>query len=147
MPVKGLKEVRNSLHKLIGEISGPMSEKALTEVLIDAAGFAALMTPIDTSNLINSQFRKVENVDGKVRGTLGYTAAYAAAVHEMSGKLKGQPRQDFGVTRAGESFGGGTGVGNYWDPDAEPGFLRKAFEDADAVSAITATIKRNMKLP
>lgn len=144
MPVKGLKEVRQQLKGTFGKIKGPMVGKALTEVLITAAGFAATMTPIDTSNLINSQYREINTKGKKVVGAIGYTAAYAAAVHGMSGKLKGLPRKDFGVTRAGESFGGGTGVGNYWDPDAEPGFLRKAFEDPDARAAIDEVMRRHM---
>lgn len=137
MPAKGLKEVRERLKKTFGEIKGPMAEKALTEVLITAAGFAATMTPIDTSNLINSQFRRITAGNSKASGMLGYTAAYAAAVHDKKGTLKGTntPREKSDPSR-----------GNVWDPDAEPGFLVKAFEDSDARSAIDATIKRNMKI-
>jgi hypothetical protein len=137
MAVKGLREVRNSLHKLMGEISGPMAEKALTEVMIVAGGYAATMTPIDTSNLINSQFRKISKSGTKVSAMLGYTAAYAAAVHDKKGTLLGSntPRSKSDPSR-----------GNVWDPDAEPGFLRKAFEDADARADIDATIARNMTI-
>lgn len=137
MPVKGLREVRQSLKRITGEISGPMAEKALTEVMIVAAGYAATMTPIDTSNLINSQFRQITNSGSKVSAMLGYTAAYAAAVHDAKGTLKGTntPRSATDPSR-----------GNVWDPDAEPEFLRKAFEDSDARRDIDATIERHMKL-
>lgn len=137
MPVKGLKEVRQQLKKTFGNIAGPLTEKALTEVLITAAGFAATMTPIDTSNLINSQFRKVSATTNKLTGMIGYTAAYAAAVHDKKGTLQGKavPRDKNDPSR-----------GNFWDPDAEPGFLRKAFEDADAKAAIDDVMKRHMKL-
>ncbi len=138
MPVKGLKEVRERFKSVIGEISGPMAEKALLEVMITAAGFAATMTPIDTSNLINSQFRRIEHHGKQVSALLGYTAAYAAAVHDKKGTTLGKniPRSTSDPSR-----------GNFWDPDAEPGFLRKAFEEPDARADIDAVVARYMKLP
>lgn len=142
MPIRGINEVRDKLRNLEKGVIHPKAVKAVTEVMIVAAGYAASLTPIDTSNLINSQYREIKLSGRKIIGTIGYTASYAAAVHEMSGKLKGKPRAMFG--NAG--FGGGTGVGNYWDPDAEPGFLRKAFENADARAAIDDVIKRNMEI-
>ena len=137
MPVKGLKEVRQSIRKAFVDISGPRTEKTLTEVLITAAAFAATMTPIDTSNLINSQYRKITAYGTRVVGAIGYTAAYAAAVHDAPGTLKGTntPRSTSDPSR-----------GNFWDPDGEPEFLRKAFEDTDARAAIDAVIKRGMKI-
>jgi len=137
MPVRGLKEVRAQLKKVFGDISGPRVEKTLTEVLIIASGYAATMTPIDTSNLINSQYRKITAYGNRVVGAIGYTAAYAAAVHDKPGTLLGTntPRSKSDPSR-----------GNVWDPDAEPEFLRKAFEDSDAKSDIDAAIKRGMKV-
>lgn len=137
MPVRGLKEVRQQLHRLMGEISGPMAEKALTEVMIVAGGFAATMTPIDTSNLINSQFRQISKSGSKVSAMLGYTAAYAAAVHDKKGTTVGKnvPRDRNNPSR-----------GNFWDPDAEPEFLAKAFEEPDARADIDAVVERYMKL-
>lgn len=138
MPAKGMKEVREQLKSVIGEISGPMAEKALLEVMIVASGFAATMTPIDTSNLINSQFRRVNKTSNGVTSMLGYTAAYAAAVHDKKGTTLGKniPRANNDPSR-----------GNFWDPDAEPGFLRKAFEEPDARADIDAVVARYMKLP
>lgn len=137
MPVYGIKAVRTQLKKVFGDISGPRVEKTLTEVLIIASGYAATMTPIDTSNLINSQYRKITAYGNRVVGAIGYTAAYAAAVHDKPGTLLGTntPRSKSDPSR-----------GNVWDPDAEPEFLRKAFEDSDARSDIDAAIKRGMKV-
>lgn len=137
MPVTGLKEVRQRLKKELANISGTLPEKTLLEVLIVASGFAATMTPIDTSNLINSQFRRVETSGTKVKGVMGYTAAYAAAVHDKPGTLLGTntPRSKSDPSR-----------GNVWDPNAEPEFLRKAFEDEDARADIDAVVKRRMKV-
>lgn len=137
MPVKGLKEVRQAVRKAFVDISGPRAEKTLTEVLQTAAAFAATMTPIDTSNLINSQYRKITAYGTRVVGAIGYTAAYAAAVHDAKGTLLGTntPRSKSDPSR-----------GNFWDKDGEPEFLRKAFEDSDARAAIDAVIKRGMKI-
>ncbi|EGD1379553.1 hypothetical protein IAW16_003716 [Salmonella enterica] len=145
MPVKGIKRVQMNTRKVLAEIAGPRTERVLTEVMIVGSSHAALLTPIDTTTLINSQYKKLEPMPGGMQGKVGYTAAYAAAVHGMSGKLKGQPREHFGRTRAGKEFGGGTGKGNYWDPDAEPGFLTKGFE-RDGLNEIKAIIKQGYKV-
>ena len=92
------------------------AQRGMTQALILGASEAASMTPIDTSTLINSQFKDVRKEGTAIVGTVGYTAEYALAVHEASGKRKGQPRE--------------SGRGNYWDPDAEPKFLAKGFENA-----------------
>lgn len=137
MAVKGIERVKRNYKRTVERIAGPVSEGAIYAVLSQGGAMAATMTPMDTSTLINSQYAPQISVQGgKVKGQIGYTADYASAVHEAPGKLKGQPRADFGRTgvhsdygpRVPVAFGGGTGVGNYWDPNAEPGFLTKGFE-------------------
>lgn len=145
MPLKGVKQAKAATKKLVGRIAGDLTERTVTEILIIGAGYAALLTPVDTSLLKNSQYRQVTHVFGATFGRVGYTAAYAAAVNAASGKLKGKPRADFGTTRAGQAFGGGTGVGTYWAPGGEPDFLRKGFE-RDGKDDIKAAIKRGMAL-
>lgn len=137
--------VRRKLKALTEKITGPMSEKTLTQALIVGGMYADLLTPQDTGNLLRSRYREVIKVGNGWVGQYGYTAAYAAAVHGMSGKLDGKPRADFGVTRAGKSFGGGTGKGNYWDPNAEPEFLTKGFE-RDGLDKIKAIIIKGMQV-
>lgn len=129
MSVKGIEKVKRGYRVHVGTIAGQKTESAVYNVLTTGAGYADMMTPVDTGNLINSRYTpRIEGVEGKVSGRVGYTAAYAAAVHYAPGKLKGQPRAHFGATRAGQRFGGGTGVGEYWDPMGEPKFLEKGFE-------------------
>ena len=137
MAINGLDQVRRALAKEAMEIAQKKSRKAVTEVLITAAGFAATMTPIDTSNLINSQFREVSVDEGSVMGMLGYTAAYAAAVHDAKGTLLGK-----NVLRDKNDPSRGV----VWAPDGEPEFLRKSFEVPDAVAAIKQIVDRNMKI-
>lgn len=128
MKVKGQKEVVSRLNKFIDDTQGKKAARAAYMALDVIAVDAAIMTPVDTSTLINSQYRQLDVQAGKVIGKIGYTAEYALAVHSASGKLKGKPRADFGVTRDGKAFGGGTKTGNYWDPHGEPQFLTKALD-------------------
>lgn len=132
MPVRGLEEAKRNTKALIGRIEGELSERTMTEVLIIGSGYASLMTPVDTSVLINSQYRHLQPTPQGLRGQVGYTAAYAAAVNAASGKLKGQARPG--------------NRGTYWAPGGEPDFLKRGFEDPEARAAIDAAVKRGMAL-
>lgn len=115
MPVKGIERVKKQYKEKVQKISGELSYRSVYEILVTGAGAAGTMVPIETSNLINSQYAPQIQVDkGQVSGHIGYTANYAAAVHEAPGKLMGLPRA--------------SGKGNYWDPAGEPKFLEKGFE-------------------
>ncbi|WP_322997953.1 hypothetical protein [Castellaniella sp.] len=115
MPVKGISRVKRNLRIKLQEIDSGRTNAAVYAVLSQGAAAAAVRTPIDTSNLINSQYApQISHSAGRTSGTVGYTASYASAVHDAPGKLAGQPRAN--------------GNGNYWDPNAEPGFLTKGFE-------------------
>lgn len=129
MPVRGLDSAIRRTNEISRNIAEVRAERGVTAALITGQAFASMLTPVDTSFLINSQYRSVKTENGKVVGAVGYTALYAAAVHAMSGKLKGKPRGHFGKTKDGIEFGGGTGNGRYWDPSAEPGFLTKGFDE------------------
>src|SRR5690606_41963135 len=97
-------------------------------------GYAVTLPPMLPGNLLQSSYREVKPVGNAFRARLGFTANYAAAVHVMPGTLKGQPRHPTDPSR-----------GDFWDPDAEPEFLTKAFE-RDGRADINATFKRYMKL-
>ncbi|EPZ2436646.1 HK97 gp10 family phage protein [Providencia hangzhouensis] len=62
--------------------------RAMQRFLIDAGAQAAVYTPIDTSTLINSQFRTVTVNGTRVTGRIGYSASYAAYVHDPKVKQK-----------------------------------------------------------
>lgn len=137
MPAKGMKALQEKIKKQLESVGGSKPERTIREVLITASGYAATMTPIDTANLINSQYVTVTKEGDKVIGTLGYTANYSAAVHDAKGVLLGK-----NVLRSKKKPSRGV----VWAPGAEPEFLRKAFEDADAKADIDAIIKRGMQL-
>ena len=60
--------------------------RGVTQALILGASEASVMTPIDTSTLLNSQFRNVTKDGSKIVGTVGYTAEYAKYVHDPNVK-------------------------------------------------------------
>lgn len=121
--VTGLDAANDKLTAELRKV-GRLSERFVTKALISVSANTAPMVPIDTSFLINSEYRKVTDRFGGFEGELGYGANYAPYVHEAPGTLKGEPRAN--------------GNGDYWDPDGEPQFLAKgvdAFiaEDMDAI--------------
>jgi hypothetical protein len=93
--------------------------RGMTQALVLGASEASVLTPIDTSTLLNSQYRNVRPDGAAVRGTVGYTAEYAAAVHSPDRPQK--------FRRA----------------SAEKEFLRKGFERAEP--NIRAVIKGAIK--
>ncbi|MBS3018542.1 hypothetical protein DJFAAGMI_01274 [Comamonas sp. PE63] len=56
--------------------------RGMTQALVLGASEASVLTPIDTSTLLNSQYRRVETEAHKVVGRVGYTAVYAEPVHD-----------------------------------------------------------------
>ena len=91
----------------------------VTQALILGASEASVMTPIDTSMLLNSQFRNVAKEGSKIVGTVGYTAEYAADVHDPNIKQR------------------------FRRSTARKEFLRKGFEEAEPNirAVITGAIK------
>lgn len=129
MPVRGINQVRVNIKRAFDDIEQKRTEAAVYAVLSEGAALAQTKVPMDTGTLANSQYAPIIDVmPGKVAGTVGYTAAYAGAVHEMEGTLKGQPRDP-----------NNPGRGDFWDPNAEPEFLTKGFEELKP--AIPAILK------
>ena len=93
--------------------------RGVTQALILGASEASVMTPIDTSTLLNSQFRNVTKEGSKIVGTVGYTAEYARYVHDPNVKQK------------------------FRRSTAEKEFLRKGFEESEPniLAVITGAIK------
>lgn len=126
--VRGISECRRNTQAFVNDVER-RAVRAVTAGLIVGASHAARYTPIDTSTLINSQYRDVRVNGVMITGRVGYSANYAVYVHEASGKLKGEPRN--------------SGSGNYWDPNAKPKFLQAGFEEAK--QEIDEAIKREMR--
>lgn len=56
--------------------------RGITQALVLGASEASVLTPIDTSTLLNSQYRSLDKQGPKLIGSVGYTAAYALPVHD-----------------------------------------------------------------
>lgn len=98
--------ITNNLGRFIERIDDK-AQRGMTQALILGASEAAALTPIDTSTLINSQFRQVVKEGGAVVGRVGYTADYALPVHDPA-----NPQ-------------------NFRRAAAEKEFLKKGFERAE----------------
>lgn len=131
MAIKGIKRVHMNLTQALQNVAIDKTESVLSAVLDAGANNAALITPVKSSVLINSQYKRIEKSTTGIVGRVGYTANYAAAVNAATGKLKGKPRSG--------------GDGNYWDPSGEPDFLWKGFE-RDGLNEIKAIIREGYKV-
>lgn len=119
MAIKGGNRVRANMSRTLRNIAGPKTNKVVTEILIIGEGYAVNLTPVDTSNLINSRYRRVQNSATGTIGLVGYTANYAAYVHD------GGPK-------------------NWQKSGAEDLYLKKAFE-RDGLPDIQAHLRRSYK--
>lgn len=106
--VRGISQAKVRLNRLIEDITGRKVARAIQSALIIGSSQAALYTPIDTSTLINSQFREIMIKGVLVTGRVGYSANYALSVHDPNVKQK------------------------FRRSTAEKEFLRKGFDDMRA---------------
>jgi len=112
--IDGMEETSRNLRKALERIGGPLTERFVTEMLIAAGARAASYTPVATSALINSQYRKTWQAQKSWIGELGYGAEYAKYVHDAEGTLQGANE-----SRSPER------LGTVWGPNGEPKFLEK----------------------
>lgn len=118
--VTGIRESQAKLNALIGDIQGRKAVRALQSAMIIGGSQAALYTPIDTSTLINSQFRELVVSGTRLTGRVGYTANYATYVHDPN---------------VNQTFRRAT---------AKKEFLKEGFEETRA--QIDAAVKKEMSL-
>lgn len=118
--VTGISKAKKNLDALIGNIQGRKAVRAIQSALIIGSAQAAIYTPIDTSTLINSQFRDISVRGDRLTGRVGYSANYAIYVHDPN---------------VPQTFRRST---------AQKEFLTKGF--ADSRSDIDAAIRKEMSL-
>lgn len=137
--IRGVQNVTRNMKRIINDIQGRKIVRALQSALLIGGLRAAYYTPIDSSTLINSQFREIINKGVIITGRIGYSANYAAYVHEAPGKHLGKntPRP----VKKGEAPGS---RGNIWDNTGKPKFLTAGFEEER--SAIDAVVAKELSL-
>lgn len=112
------KRITNNLPQFTATMQA-RAARGMTQALILGASEASVLTPIDTSTLLNSQFRNVSKEGDRIRGTIGYTANYAVPVHDPAVKQ------------------------NFRRATAQKEFLRKGVENAEP--NIRAVLKGSIK--
>jgi len=80
--VKGISAAKRNLDAIIDNVQGRKVVRALQTVMIIGSSQAAVYTPIDTSTLLNSQYRELSVNGTRVTGRVGYSANYAVYVHD-----------------------------------------------------------------
>lgn len=80
--IRGIAEVSANINALVGNITGRKITRAIQAAMLIGGAQATLFTPIDTSTLINSQFREITVNGTRVTGRVGYSANYAVFVHD-----------------------------------------------------------------
>lgn len=80
-------KITNRLPQFVAERQH-LAARGMTQALVLGAAEASVMTPVDTSTLLNSQYRDVRKEGDAIVGTVGYTAAYALAVHDPANPQK-----------------------------------------------------------
>lgn len=118
--VSGVRQSQAKLNALINDIQGRKAVRALQSAMLIGGAQAALYTPIDTSTLINSQFREIVVKGTRITARVGYSANYAALVHDPTVKQK------------------------FRRSTAKKEFLKEGFEETR--SQIDAVVKKEMAL-
>ncbi|KGB01031.1 hypothetical protein DR73_534 [Enterobacteriaceae bacterium ATCC 29904] len=118
--IRGISQAKANLDRFIDDVQGRRAIRAIQSALIIGGAQAALYTPIDTSTLINSQYREVSASGTRLTGRVGYTANYAVYVHDPN-----IPQ-------------------NFRRSTARKEFLTKGFEDTK--SQIDAVIKKELSV-
>lgn len=80
--VRGVAQAKANLDALIADVQGRKVVRAIQSAMLIGSTQATLYTPIDTSTLLNSQFRELNANGTRVTGRVGYSANYAVYVHD-----------------------------------------------------------------
>lgn len=118
--VKGVERAIADLNGMLDDVVTRKVMRAMQSALLIGGAQASLYTPIDTSTLINSQYREVEVRGTRLVGRVGYSANYAVYVHDPD---------------VPQTFRRAT---------AQKEFLKKGFEDTKA--QIDKAIREEMRL-
>lgn len=80
--VRGVDQAKANLDAIIADVQGRKVVRAIQSAMLIGSTQASLYTPIDTSTLLNSQFRELNANGTRVTGRVGYSANYAVYVHD-----------------------------------------------------------------
>jgi len=123
MPVTGAAAVRRKMGRIFKDINEKKAPQFVNQVLSIGLLHSKELAPLEFGTLVNSAFMDVDvnSFKGEVTGSVKYVTNYAAAL-EFRTDWKPRPINE----KAGPA----------WNPNAEPHFLKKGFEDSTSQSAI-----------
>ena len=121
MPVKGMQQVKKNTAAFIKRVDA-INEKTLTMIGAIVISNAKPYVPLDTGNLLNSDFRQVfEDRDGLWTLSVGFTANYALPLHGTDTYTPmWKPRPPGSPGKAA----------NGYNADATPQFLSRGVDDS-----------------
>ena len=90
--IKGVKAAQRRLDAVVEDVRTRKAVRAIKSAMFIIGAESALMTPMDTGTLVNSQFQETMINGTRITGRIGYSANYAVYVHNASGIMKGLPR-------------------------------------------------------
>lgn len=79
--VSGIRSAQSALSDAIRDVNVE-SEEMISVILQSISANTASYVPVDTSALINSEYRQTQMTATGPRGEIGYGASYAGYVHE-----------------------------------------------------------------
>lgn len=80
--LRGVQKAKQNLNAIIKDVQGRKVVRAVQSAIAIGASQAAIYTAIDTSTLINSQFREITVNGTVVTGRVGYSAKHAVYVND-----------------------------------------------------------------
>lgn len=92
--------------------------RALTGVGVVVGNKSLEYTPVEFSMLVNSQYRRLDAYPNRYTVSVGYTAEYAAALHNRTDWSPRAPENKQGPA---------------WNPNASPKFLLRAADETRAM--------------
>ncbi|QAY17967.1 neck protein [Pseudoalteromonas phage C7] len=121
--------------KEVKQKKAPMFINAVLDIIDQQSTYRA---PIAYGKLVNSKFRSLTTVGGRLQGTLGFMANYALPLNgdgTYIPKWKPRPAPKYGNKKQGIPPAMG------YNPQAKPGFLSDALESPEAQADLKKVIK------
>lgn len=137
--VRGVTAAKAQLDTILKDVAGRKAIRGIQSAMLILSAASAKEVPRDTSYLVNSQYREIDFDGTRIKGRVGYSANYAAAVHNAPGKyLNTQTDRPVGRNEAQ----GSRGV--IWGPNGNPRYLYYPAKDNE--EEMLAVIRKEMKL-
>lgn len=132
MPLKGMSQVKANTAKFIEKVNSK-HEKVLTEIGGLVISYAKFYVPLDTGNLLNSDFRQVfQDREDVWTLTVGFTANYALPLHGTDTYTPLWKPRPAGTKVYDQGKGNGPRIKTGQNMDASPQFLSRGVDESQS---------------